>query len=45
MFQRTPASAFGTRLIERSLPQDLGGEARIEFVPTRVICTIDHPVQ
>jgi two-component sensor histidine kinase len=36
---------FGTRLIERSLAQDLGGEARIDFAPTGVICTIDTPVQ
>ncbi len=35
---------FGTRLIERSLAQDLGGEARIEFAPSGVICTIDTPV-
>jgi hypothetical protein len=33
--------SFGTRLIERSLPQDLGGEARIEFVPTGVVCSFD----
>ena len=31
---------FGTRLIERGLSRDLGGEARMEFVPTGVICTI-----
>jgi two-component sensor histidine kinase len=35
---------FGTRLIERSLAQDLGGEARIEFVPAGVVCTVDTPV-
>jgi two-component sensor histidine kinase len=35
---------FGTRLIERSLAQDLDGEARIEFAPTGVVCTIDAPV-
>ncbi|WP_052955085.1 sensor histidine kinase [Microvirga vignae] len=35
---------FGTRLIERSLAQDLGGEARIEFAPAGVTCTIDTPV-
>lgn len=36
---------FATRLIERSLAQDLGEETRIEFAPTGVICTIDTPVQ
>jgi two-component sensor histidine kinase len=35
---------FGTRLIERSLAQDFGGEARIEFAPTGVVCTVDAPV-
>jgi len=35
---------FGLRLIERSLARDLGGEARFEFAPTGVICTIDAPV-
>jgi two-component sensor histidine kinase len=35
---------FGTRLIERSLAQDLGGEARIEFAPAGVVCTIDTPL-
>ncbi|PVE21852.1 histidine kinase [Microvirga sp. KLBC 81] len=35
---------FGTRLIERSLAQDLGGEARIEFAPAGVVCTVDAPV-
>src|SRR4051812_14638841 len=31
---------FGSRLIERSLAQDLGGEVRIDFAPTGVVCTI-----
>jgi two-component sensor histidine kinase len=35
---------FGTRLIERSLAQDLGGKARIEFAPAGVVCTIDTPL-
>jgi two-component sensor histidine kinase len=35
---------FGLRLIERSLAQDLGGEARVKFAPAGVICTIDAPV-
>jgi two-component sensor histidine kinase len=32
---------FGSRLIERSLAHDLGGQARIEFPPTGVVCTIE----
>lgn len=35
---------FGTRLIERSLAQDLDGEVRIEFAPTGVVCTVDAPL-
>jgi len=35
---------FGTRLIERSLAQDLNGEAQITFAPTGVICTVDAPI-
>jgi len=32
---------FGTRLIERSLAQDLNGEAQITFAPAGIICTVD----
>jgi PAS domain S-box-containing protein len=32
---------FGTRLIERSLAQDLDGSAQIEFAPAGIICTMD----
>ena len=32
---------FGSRLIERSLANDLGGEARLEFAPTGLVCTIE----
>ncbi len=35
---------FGSQLIERSLAQDLGGEARIEFAPTGVFYTVDTPL-
>jgi two-component sensor histidine kinase len=35
---------FGTRLIERSLAQDLNGDVRIEFAPTGVICTVHAPI-
>jgi hypothetical protein len=38
-----PRRGFGTRLIERSLTQDPGAEARIEFAPGGVTCTIDIP--
>jgi two-component system CheB/CheR fusion protein len=36
---------FGSRLIERGLAQDLGGEARIDFAKTGVVCTIDAPLE
>ncbi|WP_262028962.1 PAS domain-containing sensor histidine kinase [Microvirga sp. Mcv34] len=35
---------FGTRLIERSLAQDLNGEVQITFAPAGVICTVDAPI-
>jgi two-component sensor histidine kinase len=31
---------FGTRLIERSLAQDLEGEVRLVFEPEGLVCTI-----
>lgn len=35
---------FGSRLIERGLGRDLGGEVRVEFAPTGVTCTILAPL-
>lgn len=35
---------FGTRLIERSLAQDLGGQAEIRFLPSGVTCVVDAPL-
>ncbi|MBW8269330.1 sensor histidine kinase [Caldovatus aquaticus] len=35
---------FGSRLIERSLAHDLGGQARIEFPPAGAVCTIEAPL-
>ena len=35
---------FGTRLIERGLAADLGGTARIEFLPEGVVCTVEAPL-
>jgi two-component sensor histidine kinase len=36
---------FGTRLIERSLAHDLGGNVRIEFASTGVVCSVDAPLE
>jgi len=36
---------FGTRLIERSLAQDLNGKAVVTFAPTGLVCTVDAPLQ
>jgi two-component sensor histidine kinase len=37
---------FGTRLVERSLAQGhLGGEAKINFAASGVVCTIDAPLK
>jgi two-component sensor histidine kinase len=35
---------FGSRLIERTLAQDLDGNAKIDFAPTGVVCTVDAPL-
>lgn len=35
---------FGTRLVERSLAQELDGSVEIAFAPTGVICRIDAPL-
>jgi two-component sensor histidine kinase len=42
----TPPSrrGFGSRLIERSLSSDLGGEVSLRFEPSGVVCTIEAPV-
>jgi two-component sensor histidine kinase/PAS domain-containing protein len=36
---------FGSRLIERSLAQDLDGTVQIDFAPTGVVCLVDAPIQ
>jgi PAS domain S-box-containing protein len=35
---------FGSRLVEHGLSHELGGEVRIVFDPSGVVCTIDAPV-
>jgi two-component sensor histidine kinase len=35
---------FGTRLIERGLAQDLGGEVQLTYAPTGVVCIISVPL-
>ncbi|MFC1456773.1 PAS domain S-box protein [Microvirga arabica] len=35
---------FGSRLIERSLSQDLDGKAQIQFPATGVVCIVDAPL-
>ncbi|HEY8566365.1 MAG TPA: PAS domain S-box protein [Beijerinckiaceae bacterium] len=35
---------FGSRLIERSLGQDLGGAVAIVYAPTGVVCTVEAPL-
>jgi two-component sensor histidine kinase len=42
--QEPTRRGFGTRLIERSLAQDLDGDVRIEFAPTGVVCSVDAPL-
>ena len=35
---------FGTRMIERALAAELGGTARIDFLPEGIICTVEAPL-
>ena len=35
---------FGSRLIERGLGRELGGEVALEFAPTGVVCRIEMPL-
>jgi two-component sensor histidine kinase len=35
---------FGTRLIERSLAQDIGGRVSIDFAPGGLVCTVEAPL-
>jgi PAS domain S-box-containing protein len=35
---------FGTRLIERSLGQDLGGDVEISFFPQGLVCSVSAPL-
>ena len=35
---------FGTRLIERSLAQDIGGEVRLTYAPAGAVCVMDIPL-
>jgi two-component system CheB/CheR fusion protein len=36
---------FGTRMIERGLAQDLGGQVILDFAETGIVCTIDAPLE
>jgi len=36
---------FGSRLIERGLAQDLGGQVRLDFAPEGVSCAIEAPLE
>ena len=42
----TPPSrrGFGSRLIERQLAWEFGGDVRLDFAPSGVICTLDVPL-
>ncbi|WP_395671247.1 HWE histidine kinase domain-containing protein [Phenylobacterium sp.] len=36
---------FGTRLIERGLARELGGDVKLEFAPDGVVCEVRAPLQ
>ncbi|HZH10012.1 MAG TPA: HWE histidine kinase domain-containing protein [Microvirga sp.] len=38
-------AGFGTRLIQRSLSRELGGEVEVQYPPTGVVCLINVPLK
>jgi two-component sensor histidine kinase len=36
---------FGTRLIERSLAHDLGGQVQVRFEATGLVCTVEASIR
>jgi two-component sensor histidine kinase len=40
-----PTRGFGTRLIERTVKQELNGDVRIEFASTGLVCEFHVPLQ
>jgi len=43
--ENRPSRGFGTRLIERTVKQELNGDVRIEFAPTGLVCEFHVPLQ
>ena len=41
---RRPIEGFGSRLIKRSLAEELGGEVDVIDAREGLICTIDFPI-
>jgi two-component sensor histidine kinase len=39
------SKGFGSRMIERGLSAELSGDARIDYRPQGVVCTIDVPIE
>jgi two-component sensor histidine kinase len=45
VIDESPKRGFGTRLIERTLKQELDGDVRIEFAPTGFLCELRVPLR
>ena len=43
--QMPTRKGFGSRMIERSLAQELAGEARLSYEPEGVVCALDIPLE
>lgn len=41
----TPGSGFGTELLTRRVPFELGGDVRLEFLPEGLTATLDFPLR
>ena len=45
VLSEVPQRGFGTRLIERTVKQELDGDVRIEFAPTGLVCELRVPLR
>jgi len=45
LVENRPTRGFGTRLIERTLKQELDGDVHIEFAPAGLVCEFHVPIR